>query len=69
MVGRGRTGVVSCATARGAVRRAAATRTGRFGGERWWCDVHGREHIDVHGVASTRRRGFAKSPADSMAAY
>lgn len=43
----------------------------RTGGTQWWCDVHGREHIDVHGSASTRREhvSFTKGSADADAAY
>lgn len=38
-------------------------------GERWWCKTHGREHVHVHGIGSTQRRDFAKSSADSKAAF
>jgi len=38
-------------------------------GARWWCELHGRDHVDVHGAASSRRRDFAKPSADSGSMY
>lgn len=39
------------------------------GGARFWCDLHGREHVHVHGHASTQRVTFAKPSADSGSLY
>ncbi len=39
------------------------------GGARFWCDVHGREHVAVHGIGMTQRVSFSKGSADSGSLY
>ncbi|MEQ8461733.1 MAG: universal stress protein [Sandaracinaceae bacterium] len=33
-------------------------------GERWWCEVHARPHVETHVYSSTQRVDFAKPAAD-----
>lgn len=39
------------------------------GGARFWCDLHGREHVHVHGHGMTQRVSFSKPSADSGSLY
>ena len=34
------------------------------GGEKWWCDLHGRDHISPHGWSKTQRVDSSKVPMD-----
>ena len=34
-------------------------------GAQFWCDLHAREHADVHAHSSTQRVSYAKAPFDT----
>jgi len=36
----------------------------RTGGEKWWCDLHAREHVPTHIYSSTEVGSFTKEPFD-----